>query len=587
MLSPAQYGITSDYANELAQRSETSDDLLRIAVVGNNTTQPIVTATRCALLSEGMLAHIYEAPFDTYRQEILSPNSDLYTFKPDIVVIAVDFSELDIHLDIPMSRQATENALEAMADHWRKLWEALELHLGKPVLQHRCEIPEEEFLGIAERRTRWSPPRFAESLNDRLASIAPNFVKWIDVDRLAARVGRQNWHDMRLYYHGKFGFSPRFLPEYTVLLAAALRGTLGRTMKALILDLDNTLWGGVIGDDGLDGIQLGPDTPQGEAYQSFCRYIKALGRRGVILGICSKNEFSIATEVFDKHPHMPLKLNDFAVVYCNWKDKAANLVEISRELNIDISTLVFVDDNPAECELIRQLLPEIFTIKADGDPAFFVRNLDHLHLFDSQVYSDEDIKRSESYQSKAKSKDLQAKAPDLDSYLQSLGMKAKIKFAEPSELVRLSQMEMKTNQFNLATRRLSDVELGGMIQSEDNVVLSVHLSDCFTEHGLVSYVAFAIANNKIIITDWLMSCRVFSRTLENLIFNYVVRLAVKRKIKIIETTFIPTSKNKVMENMFEKLGFICIGKAPEGPWQYEVRPGIKPLPCFISDFYIE
>ena len=325
----------------------------RVGVLASYTSEPVANAVSIALMREGYFPEIYEAPYGSYQQEILDPGSALYAFQPDAVVVAVAPAVSHSLPQASLSNHEVEEALAKAVDSWLGLWDVLASRLGRPVIQHLCEIPEQELLSIAERRSGWTSYRYTDSLNVRLIEAAPEFVRWLDVDRLAARVGRQNWRDPRLYHHAKFGFSTRFLPEYTELLAGAMRGALGKAKKALILDLDNTLWGGVIGDDRLDGIQLGPDTAEGAAYESFCRYVKDLGRRGIILGICSKNELTIATEVFEKHPHMPLKLEDFAIVTCNWNDKATNLAQIARDLNIDVSSVVFVDDNPAECELIR------------------------------------------------------------------------------------------------------------------------------------------------------------------------------------------------------------------------------------------
>jgi FkbH-like protein len=554
----------------------------RVAVLASYTSEPIANAVRVAFLSDGYIAEIYESPFRAYRQEIISIDSGLYAFRPDVVVIAISTEEAENLPCASEHEEAIEAALDRATKSWRGLWDILASRLGKPVLQHLCEIPEEEFLGISERRAGWTAGRFTEDLNARLIEAAPSFVTWMDVDRLAARVGRQNWRDWRMYHHGKFGFSPRFLPDYSRLLATALRSALGKTKKALILDLDNTLWGGVIGDDGIDGILLGPDTAEGEAYQSFCQYVKRLGQRGVILGVCSKNEYAIAAAVFQNHPHMPLKLDDFAVVCCNWEDKVSNVSRIAQELNIDISSIVFADDNPAECELIRQHLPEVFTVQLDGDPALFVRTLDQQHLFDSQAFSREDINRAASYRARAQSLELQTKAPDLDAYLASLEMRVQVKVAGPVELPRLAQMEMKTNQFNLATRRLSLEQLQSMAKSPEVLVLAIFLADLFADHGLVSYVAVEVVNDKLIITDWLMSCRVFSRTLEQFTLNHLVNLAVERKVQIIEARFVSTSKNKVMETLFGRLGFSRAGEFPIGPWQLIITPEWKPLPSFIT-----
>lgn len=555
LLSSAQYNIVSDLARDLSDCTQ-SPDTIRIAVLGIYTTQPIITATRCALLAEGMLVEIYEAPFGTYRQEILSPNSDLYTFQPDIVVIATHFSEIDIHLRVPMTNEEVNKTLEFETEQWQALWTVLHERLGKPVIQHMFDAPEEEFLGIAERRAEWSPSRFIAQLNDKFLSVAPGFVRWVDVDRLAARVGRQNWSDKRLYHHGKFGFSPRFLPEYTALLTASFRSVLGKTSKALIVDLDNTLWGGVIGDDGLSGIQLGSDTPNGEAYQTFCEYLKRLVQRGVILGICSKNEISIATEVFEKHSHMPLELDDFAIVCCNWNDKASNLRKIAEELNIDISAIVFIDDNPAECDLISQTLPEVWTIHMDGDPALFARKIDGLHLFESNEISDADLKRSKSYRAKTKSDALEAAAPDLESYLDSLAMRGVMWSACKDDLPRLAQMELKTNQFNLTTQRWTSDQINRFIEDKNHEVLCFQLIDRFADHGLVGSMIISYQGAEARILSWLLSCRVFSRTCEEFMLIELAKRVQDRGVCKIAGEYIATEKNKVVAKLFTRLGFV-------------------------------
>ena len=554
-LSAAQYNTISALAYALQDTAE-KKDVIRIAILGEYTTQPIVTATRCSLLSEGLLAEIYEAPLGTYRQEILAADSELYKFIPDIIVIATHYHEIDIHLRVPMSRDEVNRTLELEIERWQALWSMLHKYLGKPVIQHLINEPREEFFGIAERRTEWSPSRVIEMLNNRLLSAAPSFVKWIDIERLAARVGRQNWYDKRLYYHGKFGFSPKFLPEYIVLLTASFRSVLGKTPKALIMDLDNTLWGGVVGDDGFNGIQLGSETPNGEAYQALCEYLKRLGQRGVILGVCSKNEISIATKVFENHPHMPLTMDDFSIVMCNWNDKASNLTQISEKLNIDVSAIVFIDDNPAECELVRQILPEILTIHMDGDPALFVSKIDDLHLFDSQEISDADLKRSKSYRARSQLGDLKAAAPNLESYLKSLKMRGLLWSASKEDLPRLAQMEIKTNQFNLTTRRWSSDQLAQFIEDENHDVFCFQLIDQFADHGLVGSVVVSYKNTEIKILSWLLSCRVFSRTCEEFILGEVVKRAQKRGIKSLVGEYIPTEKNKVVANLFARMGFV-------------------------------
>jgi len=555
----------------------------RVAVLSSHTSEALANAVRIGLLMEGRFGEVYEAPFGAYRQEILDAGSGLYGFNPDAVLIASPFLDPAVLLAAPLADELVFDRLREEVGAWRGLWDLLVQRLGVLVLQHLIELPEQELLGIAERRSLWTPSRFVQALNDQLVEGAPGVVKWIDVDRLAARVGRQNWHDLRLYHHARLGFSPQYLVEYTQLLTAALRAAWGTAKKVLVVDLDNTLWGGIIGDDELDGIRLGPDTPEGAAYESFCEYVKALGRRGVILGICSKNELANAAEVFDEHPNMPLDLADFAAVSCNWEDKATNLMKLANELNVDVSSLVFADDNPAECELIRQALPDVHTVLLDGDPALFVRKLDHQHLFESPAFSQEDIQRTQSYQARGKSVALEAEAPDLDTFLTSLDMRAQFRVVDVGDFPRLAQMEMKTNQFNMATRRLSAEQIQSMSAEPGTVTLVATLVDRFTDHGLVAYLSATMGNDKMLITDWLMSCRVFSRTLEQFMINGLAHLAVRKSVSMIEAVFRPTPKNGAMLAVFGTLGFDCVGSDPEGPWQYRVSSDVDPQKCYIVD----
>lgn len=531
---------------------------IRVAVVSGYTSEPIANAVRVALLSEGFRTEVYEAPFGVYRQEILSPSSDLYAFNPKIILVVAPATDIAGMPTGPVSESDIELELDREDERWRSLWAELNKHSNAAILQHTFDTPDVSYLGIAERVASWGPARFIAALNDRLMMASSGAMHWVDVDNLATTIGRRNWHDPRLKYHGKLGFSSTFLPEYTTLLGGALRSALGRARKALIVDLDNTLWGGVIGDDGIEGIHLGPDTPDGEAYQAFCRYVGDLGRRGVILGICSKNEMSNVVEVFEKHRHMPLGLHDFAVVRCNWEDKASNLAAIASELNIDLSALVFVDDNPAECELVRQALPAVHVVQLDDDPASFVRRLDREHLFDSQGFSDEDIKRAESYRARAKLATLQATAPDIDTYLSSLEMRGEVWLARQEDLLRLAQMEAKTNQFNLTTRRWTSDHISRFMAAHDHDVLCFQLIDRFADHGLVGSMTISYQGEEARILSWLLSCRVFSRTCEEFMLSELVRYALERGVRKILGEYVSTEKNKVVANLFTRLGFVSI-----------------------------
>lgn len=524
-------------------RNDESYRVIKVAILASYSSDPLANAVRVAILREGFFAEVYEAPYGAFRQDALSTMSGLYTYRPDLVVLALGSESLENLPQGPKEISHVEHALNAQLKDMLGIWTCLTQNLGVPVLQHTFVTPVNMWGGPGERLEPWSPANFIENLNQRMRGIAPALLHWLDVDRLAKAVGLDNWHDPRMWHHAKHGFSTRFLSHYTNWFGAAIRGITGRTPKALILDLDNTLWGGVIGDDGLEGVQLGPETVEGEAYQAFCRYIRDLGQRGVILGICSKNDLANVVELFEKHPHMPLKYKDFATVRCNWDDKATNLLEIAKELNIDLSAIVFVDDNPAECELIRQRLPMVRVIQLDGDPASFIQNVDKHCYFHAQRFLKEDFKRTESYQGLAQTKILKGKSANLNVYLKSLEMKGKVEKVTEVHLPRLAQMELKTNQFNMSTRRLTVEKIRKYASSSDHVVLAVFMIDRFTDHGLVAYVNAEIKKEELVIKDFIMSCRVFSRTLEFYALKSLLKKTSKYKCKATRFRLKKTEKN--------------------------------------------
>ena len=531
--------------------------LLRVAIVSGFTSEPLANALRVALLAIGFRAEVYEAPFGVYRQEILSPNSDLYAFNPQVILIVAPAKDIINMPEGPVPQLEVDTALKSEVEQWKSVWAEIKKKSDAVILQHTFEMPDSVFLGIAERRAVWGPARFILELNHRLIEESAGSVHWVDVDNLAGLVGRNNWHDPRLKYHGKFAFSSKYLAEYCKLVEGVLRIVLAQSRKALILDLDNTLWGGIIGDDGLDGIQLGPDSPEGEAYLAFCHYVADLGRRGVILGICSKNDMKNVAELFEKHRHMPLNLDDFAVVRCNWDDKASNLASIASELNIDPSAIVFVDDNPAECELVRQTEPAILVIHLDGDPASFVRRLDRERLFDSQGFSTDDLKRSQSYQARTQAVSLRQNATDLESYLSSMEMKGEVWTARQEDILRLTQMEAKTNQFNLTTRRWTSDRINGFMANDNYDVLCFSLVDRFADHGLVGSMVVSYMGTEVRILSWLLSCRVFSRTCEEFMLTDLVRRAMNRGATRMVGEFIATGKNGIVSNLLTRLGFVA------------------------------
>ena len=538
-----------------ASASGKTGSIMFFAVIGEVTTTAIAAALQVAACSLGQFARVIEMPFGTLTQQVLDPESKLSLSQPDIILMAPDpTGAANLHAD---SHADAEKATKDLCQYWINIWDTIMTRFPKVrLIQNLYEEPIEDYAGILENKLAWSPLRLTRAVNDALIAKAPNTVHFVDTDRLAARVGRKSWKDPRLWHHGKVPFTPKHLTDYVIALAAVLQNSLGKDAKALVVDLDNTLWGGELGEDGVGGIRLGPGSPEGEAYHAFCHYIKGLAKRGIILGICSKNDLANVERVFHEHSHMPLRIEDFSAVCCNWEDKAGNLMQIAQQLNMDLSAILFIDDNPAECELVRQKIPTVRILHLDGDPAFFSRKLDSVHLFNSQAMSKEDLCRTKSYQALNNSEALKIQATDLSSYLESLEMTGRFSVAVDNDLIRLTQMEMKTNQFNLTTRRWTSNQISGFMSSKNHDVFCLHLKDRFADHGLVASMVVEYGCKEARILSWLLSCRVFSRTCEEFMMDNLIVRAKKKGVLKISGQYLPTEKNQVIQDLYIKFGFV-------------------------------
>ncbi|MEO7547897.1 MAG: HAD-IIIC family phosphatase, partial [Ramlibacter sp.] len=435
----------------------------RVAVAGDLTSDFTAQAIACGLALEGDLPLLHVTAFGTARQACLDPASSLHAFRPEVVVLLPDWRQAVPPL--PAGARATD-ALAAQQEQihmFEALWSALEA-AGCAIIQHLLVPPAQQLRGLADRLSAASIARRVQALNEALVEKGGSRVTWIEIDRLAAQVGLAAWSAPRFYHAGKLPFDPRFLPDYLPWLRGAWRAATGRTRKALVLDLDDTLWGGTIGDDGLEGIVLGSGHgARGEAFAIWQEYVAQLGRRGVVLAVASKNVPEIAATGFE-HAASALRLNDFAAFACSWQDKASALRAIAAELNLGLDALVFVDDNPAERLLVQQQLPEVTVIDIGGDPARFIERLEDGHWFDLQAYTQADLQRGAAYAARRYANEERGETVNLVGYLASLEMTGRLAQVQAAELPRLAQLELKTNQFNLTGRRYSQAQLAARLQ---------------------------------------------------------------------------------------------------------------------------
>ena len=344
--------------SQLRKKTVLHDRMIKVAVVGSFTTNQLVSLLDLFLWAGGISAEFYQAEYGTLQQEFLDPDSGLHHFRPDFVHVATTWRDLGYRPELTDSRQEVDRKIEAEVSRWTSLWRIAHDRLGCQILQNNFDAPAWRVLANLEAKHPGGFGRFVSLVNHALQDAAPAHVTIHDIDHLAASSGRWEWGNARFYHLAKLPCSPDHLVDYAHSLASLILAQSGLGKKCLVLDLDNTLWGGVIGDDGLGGIRLGQGDPESEAFVAFQHYVRELGKRGVILAVCSKNSDSVAREVFRNHPEMALRLDDISCFVANWDDKATNLSRIARELNIGVSSLVFVDDNPAERSIVHDYVPK-------------------------------------------------------------------------------------------------------------------------------------------------------------------------------------------------------------------------------------
>jgi FkbH-like protein len=526
----------------------------RIAIAGTVTIDYLTRAVACAVAAEGIFPRTYQAPFGSLVQEILTPASALHAFAPELIVLAPTWRDLIAPLPIGATMAEVDAAQAPSIVLYRKLWATLAA-ANIRVIQHTLVPPANRYRGPAERLAPAAPANQVRRLNDALLDAGRGLVHFLDLEQIAGEIGSHRWSASRFHYSAKLDFDPRWLPDYLAPFRAAWRAANARAKKVLALDLDNTLWGGVIGDDGVEGIALGPASAAGEAFEDWQRYIKGLAERGVVLGVCSKNAPEIAATGFT-HANSVLKRGDFAAFECSWADKAGALRRMATALNLGLDSFVFADDNPAECELVRQELPEVAVVHLGTDPAQFVELFDAGCWFDLPAYTTEDLGRAAAYTARAAALAEASEATDIDAYLAGLGMKGKLYRPEAADIARVAQLEQKTNQFNVTTRRYSEAAIRGFMERNDAIVLAFRLADRFGDHGLVSTLIAFHEDDAVRIDSWLMSCRVFSRSAEQYILRGLIEQAQGMGATRLIGEYQPTAKNDVVAELYQKLGFV-------------------------------
>ena len=541
---------------------------IKIAVLGATTTFEVIEQLELFLLKSGFKPTFYSCDYGQHYNVVMFDDEALINFKPDIVYLHVSPETFD-ELNKPniSSKEKAEIELNKM----QKVWEKLNTNFNCSVIQDNFEMPLVRSLGNFSLTSTTGSSQTIILLNQMIAQEANklSYLNIIDRFYLSSKMGLDSWKDYSLWLSSKYSLSYNAITHLSYTVSKIINSLLGKSKKCLVLDLDNTLWGGVIGDVGKEGIDLGRDTSIGQAYLDFHLYIKELKDRGVILAVCSKNEFDTAKSGFD-HPDSILKFEDFTSFKANWDPKSKNIHEIADEINIGLESLVFIDDNPVERDIVRKEFGSIVTVPEIGDDVVHYREiLDSADLFTVTSLSSEDVKRNEYYKNNQKREKFLSTFKNYDEYLKSLKMKAEIAPYKNIYLSRISQLTNKTNQFNLTTRRMSLQEIEKSMQEKNKISFYARLIDKFGDNGLVSLIQGTILGSEVEIDLWLMSCRVFKRTLEHSLLYSFLQEAKNRDIKTVRGRYVPTKKNYIVSNLYKEMGFLLVGEK-EGSQIFEI-----------------
>ena len=524
---------------------------LRIAVLGSATLSLLTPVLKTLCFRDGIAAECYEGLFGAYRQEILDPGSSFYGFNPDITFIVPTWRDLSL----PSLGDRSASLVESVVDEYVTLWQTLVSRCRSHVVQHTFDLPAADSAGLLAGHANGRRNRIRR-INLRLFEAALPFVSVLDTEHVMTAVGHANWNDQALWHRARQHPSAKALPALVEEQMAHVRAVAGLTRKVVVCDLDNTLWDGVIGEDGLAGIKIGGSSPEGEAHLELQRYLKELRSRGVLLAVSSKNNPDEARLPFLEHPGMLLRLEDFAAFEANWDDKVTNLQRVATQLSLGTDSFVFLDDNPLERGWVRSQLPEVAVVELGASAANYVRDLDAGRHFDVLAVSEEDQQRAEMYQKEHQRRALQARTGSLEEYLAGLEMHATATAVNAHNLARVTQLINKTNQFNLTTRRYTESQVAAIAATPNAWTGVFELSDRFGEHGTVGVMFCLPADGGAWTIDtWLMSCRVLGRTLERFMLDRALDAAQTAGVSRLIGIYRPTKKNGLVADLFERLGF--------------------------------
>ena len=556
----------------LINEADTKRISKRIAILGGSTTHDLKEMMELFLLNIGIAPEFYESEYNQYWQDVMFDNPELVDFKPDIIVIHTSSRNIKDFPTVRDSGERIEELLEEVYAPFEQMWSKIADTYHCPVVQNNFEQPFYRLMGNADFSDVHGRLHFINRLNEKFAGYAQEHKNFFinDINYMASCYGLQKWADPFYWHMYKYACAIQAIPELAYNTVNIIKSVYGKNQKAFVLDLDNTLWGGVVGDDGADNIEIGQETSMGQLYSEFQEYVKAHKDLGVLLTINSKNDEENALAGLNR-PDSVLKPEDFLVIKANWSNKDQNIIEIAKELNIGTDSLVFVDDNPAERHIVESQVVGVRVPEVE-DVVKFITTLDRAGYFEVTSLSDDDLARNDMYKANAERKKQEAGYTDYSDYLRSLDMDAEIQAFTPMYMARIAQLTNKSNQFNLTTKRCSQADIESFASNPDYITLYGKLCDKFGDNGVVSVVFGHVDNKEQVLFHidlWLMSCRVLKRDMEFAMMDELVRKCADKGIGRLIGYYYPTAKNGMVKEFYKQQGFTKLKEDAEGNTEWE------------------
>ncbi len=547
----------------------------KVAVLGGSTTHDIIRILELFLLDQGIEPTFYESEYAQYWQDAMFDNQELVDFAPDLIYIHTSNRNVTAYPAIGDTKEMVDEMLESQYKHFEVMWNKLQSTYHCPIIQNNFEFPFYRLMGNQDAADYHGRINFLTRLNQKFYEHGQSHENFYinDIQYLSACYGLDAWADPFFWHMYKYALCLPAIPALAFNVSNIIKSIYGKNKKALVLDLDNTLWGGIVGDDGVENLEIGQETSMGQVFTEFQQYIKEHKDIGIMLNINSKNEEENAIAGLN-HPDGVLKPEDFILIKANWNPKSQNITEIAQELNILPESLVFVDDNPAEREIVRAQVPGVAIPEIDK-PEHYIQILDKSGFFEVTKLSEDDKKRNEMYKANQERRQQEASFGNYEDYLRSLDMVGTIRPFEPMYMARIAQLTNKSNQFNLTTKRFTQSEIEQTSADSRYITLYGKLEDKFGDNGVVTVVIGRIEDDILHMDLWLMSCRVLKRDMEFAMMDEVVIKCIERGIKSIRGYYYPTAKNAMVKNFYELQEFTKISEDDAGNtvWEYQIHDG--------------